>query len=66
LAVILLLAGCATEPPPEPVKVAPVVTDTFCETAIKRTWSVKDTPETIREAGTWNRAIDKRCGVKRG
>jgi hypothetical protein len=65
--VILLLAGCATEPPaPEPVKVAPVVTDTFCETARKRTWSVEDTPESIREADAWNRAVDKRCGAKGG
>jgi hypothetical protein len=28
--------------------------------------SVKDTPGSIREAVAWNRAIDKRCGVKGG
>jgi hypothetical protein len=37
--------------------------DSFCETAKKRTWSVKDSVDTIREAQAWNRAIDKRCGV---
>jgi hypothetical protein len=68
VALLLLLAGCSTAQPPEPepLKVAPVVTDTFCETVRKRTWSVKDTPDSIREAVAWNRAVDKRCGqVKR-
>ena len=65
LACALVVAGCATQqaaaPAVEPP--APVVVDSFCETARKRTWSVKDSIDTIREAQAWNRAIDKRCGV---
>jgi hypothetical protein len=70
VALALGLTGCAQQmaeaPPIEPVKPAPVVADTFCATARKRTWAVKDTPESIREADAWNRAIDKRCGEKSG
>ena len=52
--------GCqtASQPPVE------VVADTFCQTAKKRTWSVNDTPETIKEAITHNAGIDKACGVQ--
>jgi hypothetical protein len=59
----LLLAGCATPQVAEvtPAPPAPVVTDNFCETARKRTWSLKDTPESIAEAQAWNRAVDRRC-----
>jgi uncharacterized lipoprotein YajG len=64
LASLLALAGCATEPTPAPIAPpAPIVTDSFCETARKRSWSVKDTAQSIAEARAWNRAIDKRCGV---
>jgi ribosomal protein L11 len=62
---LMLLAGCSTPAPPvlTAAPPAPVVTDNFCETARKRTWSLKDTPETIREAVAHNRAVDRRCGV---
>jgi hypothetical protein len=61
----LAMAGCATQQAAVPVvePPAPVVVDSFCETARKRTWSVKDSVDTIREAQAWNRAIDKRCGL---
>jgi hypothetical protein len=36
-----------------------------CETARKRTWSVKDTAQSIAEARAWNRAVDRRCRVPR-
>lgn len=51
----LAIAGCATTP-------APVAVDTFCLTAKKRTWSISDTAETIRDAEAWNKAVDLRCG----
>lgn len=59
----LVLSACATQTEETPPKAsaAPVVVDSFCETAKKRQWSVQDTPDTIREALAWNRAIDKRC-----
>jgi hypothetical protein len=61
---ILLLAGCATpQPAPPAVEPTAVAVDTFCDTAKKRSWSVKDTAQTIAEARAWNRAVDKRCGV---
>lgn len=52
-----LLAGCAKEPP------APVAIDTFCITSKKRSWSIEDSPESIRAAEVHNRTIDLRCGV---
>lgn len=54
------LAGCETV---KEVAMAPIVVDNFCLTAKKRTWSIDDTPETVREAQAWNAAVDKRCGV---
>lgn len=39
------------------------VVDTFCLSARKRAWSINDTPESIRDAEAWNKAIDRRCGV---
>jgi hypothetical protein len=65
LACALAFAGCATQQAAAPVvePPAPVVVDSFCETARKRTWSVKDSIDTIREARAWNRVIDRRCGV---
>jgi hypothetical protein len=65
LACVLVFAGCATQQATAPVveTPAPVVADSLCEAAEKRTWSVKGSIETIREAQAWNRAIDKRCGV---
>lgn len=55
----LSLSGCA-----ELGKVAPqlAVVDTFCLNAQKKTWSMSDTPETIREARIHNGVIDRRCG----
>jgi hypothetical protein len=57
----LALAACAATEAPPKAPVAPIVVDSFCQTAKKRPWSVRDTPETIKEALAWNRAIDKRC-----
>lgn len=59
----ILLAGCAVQQPAEEPreKPAPIVTDSFCATAKKRSWSVKDTAQTIAEAKAWNRAIDRQC-----
>lgn len=62
-AVILLLAGCTQQPAESTSEPPPVIVDTFCETARKRSWSVKDTPATIAEAAAWNRAVDRRCGA---
>lgn len=61
IALALVLAGCsnATEPPP-----VAVVADTFCLAAKKRTWSVDDTPQTIREAVQINEGIDRACGPR--
>jgi hypothetical protein len=62
----MLLAGCTTQPiisQPIAEPAPPLVVDSFCETARKRTWSLKDTPESIAEAQAWNRAVDRRCGV---
>lgn len=53
------LAGCAKEPPVQ------VVTDSFCQSAKKRTWSVDDTPETIQEAIRQNQGIDRACGIQK-
>ena len=52
---VAAIAACAKDPPPMAV-------DTFCLTAKKRTWSVSDTAETIRDAEIWNATIDRRCG----
>lgn len=61
-AVILLLAGCAAQTAEAPkAEPQPVVVDSFCSTARKRTWAEKDTPASIAEADAWNRAIDRRC-----
>jgi hypothetical protein len=54
-----MLAGCAATQAS-----APPAVDTFCITAKKRTWSVHDTAETIRDAEAWNKTIDLRCGVR--
>lgn len=51
----IVLVGCAKEP-------EPVAIDTFCISAKKRTWSVNDTPETIRDVTAWNKLVDLRCG----
>lgn len=56
LCICLAMVGCAQSP-------TPVAVDTFCITAKKRTWSVNDTAETIRDAEAWNKTIDLRCGV---
>jgi len=54
------LGGCAGSAPPPPVN---VVSDTFCQAAKKRTWSVDDTPESIQEAVRHNAGIDRACGT---
>ena len=58
--IALLLAGCATTA--EPVQVV----DTFClsPASKKRTWNPEtDSVEHMREAVTWNRYVDRRCGI---
>jgi hypothetical protein len=56
LCACLAVVGCTKEP-------APMAIDTFCVTAKKRTWSVNDTAETIRDAEAWNKTVDLRCGI---
>jgi hypothetical protein len=56
----IALAGCATTPP------APAVVDTFClsPASKKRTWNPEtDSVETMRAAVTFNRYVDRRCGI---
>ena len=54
--IFLALSGCATTATP------PVLTDTFCLTAKKRTWDPDtDSVQTMREAVVWNKLVDKRC-----
>lgn len=57
----LSLSGCALFQEAKPEQ---TVTDSFCLSARKRTWSVSDSPQSIQEAEAWNSAIDRRCGVK--
>jgi hypothetical protein len=57
LCACLAVAGCATTQ-------TTAVTDTFCITAKKRTWSINDTAESIRDTEVWNKTIDLRCGVR--
>lgn len=52
----MIVSGCASTS-------TPVAVDTFCLTSKKRSWSVHDTAETIRDAEVHNKAIDLRCGV---
>jgi hypothetical protein len=56
----LILAGCATATAPA------AVVDTFCGSPAsrKRSWNPEtDSVETMRAAVTFNRYVDKRCGV---
>lgn len=39
------------------------ISDTFCLTSKKRSWSIHDTPESIADARRWNYLVDRRCGV---
>ncbi len=57
-----LLSGCAALKEAAPQL---AVVDTFCLNAQKRTWSMSDSPESIRDARVHNATIDKRCGVKK-
>lgn len=71
-AVVAVLAGCAKEPPAAPL-VQPVTVEVtgsdFCEImcrlypTCKPTWSLSDTPESIRSFRRLNAAYDKRCVV---
>jgi hypothetical protein len=58
-AALLLLPGCA-------MSGKSVATDSFCISAKKRKWSVKDRPAAIRDARVWNKVVDDRCGVGKG
>ena len=56
----LAASGCATTAP------QPTVVDTFClsPASKKRIWNPEtDSVETMREAVTFNRYVDKRCGI---
>lgn len=55
----LLLAGCAKEPPMQPVQ---ITADSYCQIAQKVTWSVDDTRQTIQEVRRENAKHDARCG----
>lgn len=58
----LLVSGCVTTAP------EPVVVDSFClsPASKKRTWNPEaDSVETMREAVTFNRYVDRRCQPKR-
>lgn len=70
LAMSLLLGGCASTPPPEPVKpvTVRVVGSDFCPImrAIRPpsgtlTWAPGDTPETVDGIRAVNAAVRKRC-----
>ncbi len=56
----LLLGGCATSGAMQQA----VGIDTFCLQP-KRTWSINDTPQTVRDARVFNETLDRRCGVKK-
>lgn len=58
------LAGCDTLPA-DPLALN-IVSDTFCQTAKKVSWSVSDTWQTIDEARRHNARIDRVCGVPGG
>lgn len=62
LGALLLLPGCALFDQ----KQLPMAVDTFCLTAKKRSWSIHDTPESIRDARVWNQVVDRRCGASKG
>ena len=67
LAVALLLPGCFTSNPgPQKGVSAGSAVDSFCISAKKRTWDLNDSAEAIMEAETWNGAIDRRCGARKG
>jgi hypothetical protein len=60
LVAALALAGCATTPP------SVQVVDTFCASPAsrKKAWNPEtDSIESIREAVTFNRYVDRRCGI---
>ncbi len=59
LLALLVLPGCATSSGKTPVAV-----DTFCLQK-RRTWSINDTPESIREARVFNDTVDRRCGASK-
>lgn len=58
IALGLALAGCAKEPPMQPVQ---ITADSYCQIAAKVTWSVDDTRRTIDEVRRENAKWDKRC-----
>lgn len=56
----MLLGGCATF---GGASQQTAISDTFCLTSKKRSWSIHDTPESIADARRWNYLVDRRCGV---
>lgn len=58
MSAIVALAGCAPEPPVQPVS---VVAHDYCQIAAKVTWDTRDTRATIQEIRRENAKFDKRC-----
>jgi uncharacterized lipoprotein YajG len=58
VAAAALFAGCAKEPPMQPVQ---ITADSYCQIAQKVTWSVDDTRRTITEVRRENAKIDSKC-----
>jgi uncharacterized lipoprotein YajG len=61
VAAVSLFAGCAKEPPMQPVQ---ITADSYCQIAQKVTWSVDDTRRTIQEVRRENAKHDARCREK--
>ena len=56
--VMVMLTGCAKEPPVQPVN---IVGHDYCKIASKVSWSTKDTKKTIQSVRQENAKWDKRC-----
>jgi uncharacterized lipoprotein YajG len=61
VAAAALFAGCAKEPPMQPVN---ITADSYCQIAQKVTWSIDDTRRTIDEGRRENAKHDARCREK--
>jgi uncharacterized lipoprotein YajG len=61
VAAVSLFAGCAKEPPMQPVQ---ITADSYCQIAQKVTWSVDDTRRTIDEVRRENAKWDNKCREK--
>jgi uncharacterized lipoprotein YajG len=61
VAAAALFAGCAKEPPMQPVN---ITADSYCQIAQKVTWSTDDTRRTISEIRRENAKWDNKCREK--